>query len=377
MSKPSAKKLRKQERRKNHKREERKQDEARRLARRRREKYNAQYPPFGFVPQNAPEEFVSLVRAAVQRINFEDRSVFPAWHTQVYRAIREYGWKTVVEDFDAIEKHYNLQGPFVLLDFIGTLGQAVFNQIPENRLLNHIPFSDVNFLPQGRAIIAVFQSLLRQSSPTGTVYYSSHRPTVEVNGQAKIVAFSGHAIQRACERIVPTTWKTYLGLGNAYGMFDGCMDYELCQLHGNQLGFTFFTHIPSWELRGIGVREVLGDSYDQDREYSLRVGYCPAVVEGDFIKAKTLLFPGHRTTPEYTAVVRSRMPWFEKRDMLKKMEAQDVAHQRQTLDFSLLRQFHELGIPQVMDGTPKLLLPLPASKRVKVTVVESGNLRAS
>lgn len=50
--------------------------------------------------------------------------------------------------------------------------------------------------------------------------------------------------------------------------------------------------------------------------YYFRVGYCPAVIEGDFIKAMTLLVPGYIGTPEYGTILRSSLGRDAKRQMI-------------------------------------------------------------
>jgi hypothetical protein len=185
--------------------------------------------------------------------------------------------------------------------------------------------------------------------PGGTIYHSRFKPTIDINGQKKIVGFSQHAIERICQRIVPR-WHTYLGLGNAFAFFDQCVRFDRSDLPDGQLAFTFYDQcrkgFSSWRF----VAEVLGDDTEDDGRFYYRVGYCPAVIEGNFIKAKTLLFPGHRNTPEHRLVWASDVPVEVKRQV----EDMDAAWLEATEDFRLIKFFHQRGVPQVIHDEREL-----------------------
>ena len=76
----------------------------------------------------------------------------------------------------------------------------------------------------------------------------------------------------------------------------------------DNLTLTFFDQCRKGHFFWKYVEEILGEDVEDDGHYYRRIGYCPAVVEGDFIKAKTLLFPGHRNTPEHLLVWASDVP---------------------------------------------------------------------
>src|SRR5262249_41192024 len=138
-------------------------------------------------------------------------------------------------------------------------------------------------------------------------YYSRHEPRLCVNGKNLIVAFSDHALLQACHRL-SVTWPSYRSLGDVFFFFDQCQEFEPCFLHPNTPAFSFFEHcVPGFRQKRI-AKEVLGREFDERTRYSLRVGYCPAVVEGDFFKAKTTLFPGYSGTPEYGKILAAEMP---------------------------------------------------------------------
>jgi hypothetical protein len=107
-----------------------------------------------------------------------------------------------------------------MMAFLCRLGQTVFSLIPEVELRKWIPYHDVQILPGGLKILVLFRSLLTAKGRGGTIYYSRFKPTVEINGQSKIVGFSQHAIERICERVVPrftvnwnSWWSESAGMG--------------------------------------------------------------------------------------------------------------------------------------------------------------------
>ena len=144
-----------------------------------------------------------------------------------------------------------------------------------------------------------FGSLLHAKGSGGTVYYSRKKPKIEIDGKKKIVAFSRHAIERICERI-KSNRKTYGGVGDLFAFLSHCVYFERCDL-GEQLAFTLYdiSGDPPC-IEHLYVEEVLGrENVDPAKgKCYYRLGYFPAVIEGDFIKAKTLLFPGFASTPE-------------------------------------------------------------------------------
>ena len=83
-------------------------------------------------------------------------------------------------------------------------------------------------------------------------------------------------------------------------------------------------------------------------------GYCPAVVEGDFIKAKTLLFPGYASTPEYGAILRAPLSADRRDDMISSSRNLDAQQICESGEFSLIKWFHEHGVQQVIQTKREL-----------------------
>src|SRR4029078_3045756 len=138
----------------------------------------------------------------------------------------------------------------------------------------------------GPAIGVSFRSLERAFCPGGTAYFSRHRPQVVVDGQSLTVAFSRHAIEQMCKRLT-VSWPSYAALGDVFSFLDQCLEFERFDLHGGQLGFTFFEECGKRTWKYHLAELILGEEFDSKADYCYRVGYCPAVVENGFLKAKT------------------------------------------------------------------------------------------
>ncbi len=301
-----------------------------------RQAYRREYPEVDFRPADAPDGFVRLIREGVAAVRFDDRGRFTREEARAFALFKREGFPV---------------WPATLIRY----GELVFSSIPEDRLLAYVPFCDVMFTMGRGCLVARFRSLKRHKGEGGTAYYSRHEPTLELGGRRLVVAFSGHAAVRACDRAVPT-WRTYGGLGDAYALLEQCLEFEPCGLPGGQPGFTFYENCDPSPLdcgrrisRAAGMAlGILGAELDPACAYAYRIGYCPAVVEGRFIKAKTLLFPGQRGTPEHELILRHERDPAERRRKLAEAELLDAARLRQTLDFGLMRWFHGFGVPQVI-----------------------------
>jgi hypothetical protein len=134
-------------------------------------------------------------------------------------------------------------------------------------------------------------------------------------------------------------------------------------LDEGQLGFTFYSTCGAPLFAQYRyVTDVLGeDNVDPARgPCYYRVGYCPSVIEGDFIKAKTLLLPGFSSTPEHSAVRASSLTRQEKEQMLRKAEHLDAISLYESGDFSLIKWYHDHGVPQVVQMQQTVFIPAEA-----------------
>jgi hypothetical protein len=321
-----------------------------RLEHERRRQYRARYPAFRFDTAHSDSEFVRLVRKAVATINFEDTTIFQPWERKLYRVLKQDGANTLMHELRSLKLDAPEVGRLAAQHFVNNLGQTVLDRIPEDKRGVLLPLNDVLFAPQGWGISVIFRCLLRAKGPGGTVYYSRRKPTLEINGTPKIVAFSKHAIDRTCERLKPRWKSSYAALGDVFAFFDQCMYFEQCDLHGGQLAFTFYDQCDEGFVQYQYVEDVLGvENLDrQAGKPHYRLGYCPAVIDGDFIKGKTLLFPGYASTPEYNAILRSSLPYAEKRQKIEEAKRLDSESLYTSQDFRLIKWFHDNGVPQVV-----------------------------
>lgn len=315
------------------------------------------YPDILIAREGADPEFIAAVTNAVGHIDFTDPAQFSVQERDVYRVIAKHGAaaadaaiKTMSEKlFVGGEVSVALKFPVFHLSLI--LGEIIFNQIPEDVRKNFLPYNDMCVGCAGTRFVLKFSQLKEQSGPGGTLYFSRHRPRISVNGEDKTVAFSRHAIERICMRLYPR-WLSYASAGDAHAIFAACMHFDPVMLHGNQLAFTFFGPCGNENFACFAtyVNEVLGEEVMDTTKGAAyyRVGYCPIVVEGDFAKATTFLYPGYTATPEYGALRKSKLPFSEK-ERLKTLARENNA--TKTIidqDVEVIRWFHQNGVPQVI-----------------------------
>jgi hypothetical protein len=307
-----------------------------------------EFPPFVFEPNGAPDELVEAVRQAVKAIDFRDETSFYKWETDIYREVKRSGAATAMALL--LRSTRNDKTDHVAEShFIYNIGRQVFRLLGDDFLLRFVPFHDVLIQPRDHHILVYFRSLKQARGPGGTVYYSRHEPKLEVNGQSLVVAFSGHAIHRTRERLTHR-WPTYTALGDVFAFFDQCLEFELCVLYPDLLGFTFFDHCFPGFSNYEFARQVMGERFIPGAPYCFRVGYCPAVVEGGFIKAKTLLFPGYAGTPEYGKIMSAALPRERKQAMVEVAKSLDAKHTLEPDGLELLKWFHDQGVPQARQG---------------------------
>ncbi|MBO0697668.1 MAG: hypothetical protein J2P46_04690 [Zavarzinella sp.] len=323
--------------------------DARRNAVRAERDKQERYPPFIFETEDTPESFVALVQQAVSKFDFDDRAIFSEAEASFYRAVRAKGARIASEEFRHFQTGglgWHEPGPDC---WPRKLGHLVFRSIPREQLVPFIPYHDFMIAPHRQRILVRFRSLTRIDTSAGPFWHSTRKPTVLVQGQHRIVGFQRHLFEDgALDRIVPGGWFDYDGMGELFAYFDQCRDFEVARLYPDQTAISFFDDCAHgfWS-RKVAV-EVLGTAYRDDTEYSYRVGYCPTFIHDRFIVAKTLLPPGYRSTPEYGKILSARLPKEEKDRMVAAVNGLTIHTFVTTDDFSLLRWFHEQGIPQVI-----------------------------
>lgn len=306
-----------------------------------------EFPRFVFVPREADPGFVELVREAVKTIDFRDEAAFQPWERDVYRRVKQAGSRVAYAEFEAAVAGRK-DAHLFKVSYALNLGRIVMGRIPTPTLLQHIPFNDVLFAPRGDQIVVYFRALRRAKGTGGTVDYSRNEPKVVVGGERLTVAFSRHAIERAGLRL-SYQWPSYGASGDVFAFFDQCLHFEVCELHGGHPAFTFWENChPDFWSYGL-AEKVMGERFVAGEKYCYRVGYCPAVVEGGFLKAKTLLYPGYASTPEYSAMSRAGLPADRRRAMLG--QAKDMTMKRAVDEGNdLARWFQAQGVEQIRPG---------------------------
>jgi hypothetical protein len=357
MSKPSPKKQQRRNKRKKTELARQKRFADRKAAVR-------QFPEIVVDVDDAPAPLAAAIRQAVKRIRFENERLIAPETLFVYRRARNFGFSSVWADMrqfirDSQEEFPEVTDPAAAEQFIyDYLGNVLYSLIPEGLRQSYLTFNFIIVacgVPFDDTILVRVRSLCREKTPDGSVYYSPHRPTLETDRGPKIVAFSTHALMRTCERTV-IDWDTHAGNCDAVGFIIMCDYFERCDLAGADYAFTFFNECRKIDATFGDYAQAILDSPDDKQMYYYRVGYCPAVMEGDFLVAKTLLLPGMKNTPEYDRVLRRQAQSHDEMLALRKrVNGLTLKNLVETHDFSLLRQFHQAGIPQVVSFSHDIL----------------------
>ncbi|MGC4033474.1 MAG: hypothetical protein QM754_17430 [Tepidisphaeraceae bacterium] len=306
-----------------------------------RRHYSQVYPQFVFINEHAADQqFVDLVRRACRQVDLSDRRLFSQWERSVFTAGRQFGPMANEYAVKAVANDIALQ-----TELCCKLGQIVYDRIPSTDLKRWIPVNDANILHVGRRIEVRFRGLRKQKGPNGTIFFSRREPVEVVNGEPKVLAFSGHAIERICHRLVHK-WTSYAGMGDVFAFLDAPQHIEWTTLPNGQQAFSFFNDCAQGFLSGKYVADVLGQDVRHDGQFAYRVGYCPAVIEDRFVKATTLLLPGFAGTPEMEMIFHSNLRYDERQALVD--QAKRVHDLIMQGDLSLIKFFHEHGLPQVI-----------------------------
>ena len=105
-----------------------------------------------------------------------------------------------------------------------------------------------------------------------------------------------------------------------------------------------------------------------------RVGYCPVVFEGDFAKAKTFLYPGYTTTPEYGLVLQTALGRSEKEMLLKQATTHDSTEILLNDHPEAIKWFHDHGIPQVVQMKRDVMIHYADKRRQRGNEEEPAEL---
>ena len=201
--------------------------------------------------------------------------------------------------------------------------------------------------PSETQILIRFRSLRTHSSQRhGISYYSPNKPTFYCKADRKnrIVSFSRHALERIHERTV-YNWKTYSGSGDAFAFINNCIYYENCIESQSDQYLVIYNRCTEGFVSYNFLENVIED-FDFNKQYYYRVGYCPIVLDGKFVKAKTFLVPGMRGTPERKLL--QSLPIAQQISIEAQIESQLSFHSLvDSGNWTLIKWFHEQGVPQV------------------------------
>ena len=325
----------------------------------------AEFPDFEFREEHGNPEFVAIVKEAIRHFDFAELNEV---EQNAFRRMKQFGAKHARAALKNVMRKLQEGGAddvYVVsadLLWLCSVGHAIFSHIPDDVKRSFLPMNGVHFQYRGDVIVAKFRSLLTQKSSGGTAYYSRYKPTIDFEGKKYIVGFSTEALRRTCERAITGKDRlSYVALGNMYRYFEGCQYFEPCILRDGSPAFSFFNECSEispqvvsshllWSRNILGIKEV---DPTQGKLY-YRIGYCPIVFDQGFAKAKTLLFPGFKSTPEYEALDKAHMPPETKRRLQRLATNSDISSLWETEDVSALKWFHHNGVPQVLQTTKPL-----------------------
>lgn len=241
---------------------------------------------------------------------------------------------------------------------MNAIGMYIYQKVTSDIYLRYYPDNYVAFYPyrDGSKILVQFHSLLRGQIGGQTFFYSKLKPRIKIEGKRYIVAFTQHMIDRVYERTA-IDQKNYTSLGDIFSLLAAYNPHhlELCTLNNGQPAISFWGPCgkpPFWHSQYIP--NVLGKLVPGDGEAIFRLGYSPIVLHDGFAVAKTLLYPGYKSTPEYALLKNSSLSIAEKEAMQNKSVNQDGLRVVKDLNFSCIKWFHDHGITQVKQSKHEL-----------------------
>ena len=325
----------------------------------------AEFPDFRYQEKHGNPEFVAIVKDAISRFDFAELG---KTEQIAFSMMKEFGAEHALAAIQKNMRKLQEEGKndaYIAsadLQWLFSVGHAVFSHIPDDVKRRFLPMNDVEFqYPPGKVIVAKFRSLLAQKSSGGTIYYSRYEPTIDFEGKEYVVGFSTEALKRTCERTMKDPLR-YASLGDVYAYFEDCQYFEPCTLRGGNDAFSFFDECPPHHSPQLASSQrllsekILGTKEVDPAKGKLyyRVGYCPVALDKGFAKAKTLLFPGFKQTPEYEALDNADMPPDMKRRLQHLATNSDMSSLWEEGDISALKWFHDNGVPQVIQTAKPL-----------------------
>lgn len=312
-----------------------------------RQAYAVKYPVFRFKnADRADPEFVESVRDICNKVDFD------SFEPQV----KEW-YAKIKKEPDFLREFYNYGGGAhpVVLAYMFHMGEYIYQQFGPG-ITNHVPFNDIRTIPLGPNIQVRFNGLRRDRGDGGTIWHSSAKPTIKFGKNEYVVGFTFHAIQQTMTRLAARPYS-YAGAGDIFAYFDQCRYYEPVWLPSGEPAFSIWDQCSTGFFSWSYVNLAFGRREEKENNYYRRVGYCPVVFENGYAKAKTLLPPGYRNTPEEKLLRRLRT---SERGTMKALVEKPIADyvksgvfQIPANYFDAIKFFHQT-IPQVMQTDEKI-----------------------
>ncbi len=344
-------------------------DRGRELAFQRRKAAFHKFPEICYEHAEVPPKFAEAVIVLVKDFIANHESLLSPRQAGYFHRLKQVGCRRVLmESRLAARSSGRASGPGKWDEAQETLmfsmGDYILSRMPSNIIQSYLPFSSIFIFPgtpRSTSILVRMQTLCAAQTAGGTAYFSPYRPTLDIDGRRWVVAFSDHAVRQLCERMDPD-WRTYTSLAYTFKAIYDKTYFELWQPPHKQPGIVIYEHCaPGFAAYSLASK--IAGPLDPQRDYCYRVGYCPAVLDSGFIKAKTLLLPGMDGTPEYQLCLRSLATTVMGRKELRlKAGISPIRCLQETGECELLKMFHDKGIPQVVTfdhriircDTPKL-----------------------
>ena len=322
-----------------------------------RQNNSEEFPTLLLRKRNRNPDFVKIIEKELDEFKF---SYLPKDEAKLFKLFKKIGLDSLLlklfladnipgRDSSSTYSHYLL---------MNAIGKYIYQKVTSDIYLKYYPDNYVAFYPyrDGSKILVQFHSLLRGQIGGQTFFYSKLKPRIKIESKKYIVAFTQHMIDRVYERTA-IDQKNYTSLGDIFSLLAAYNPHhlELCTLNNGQPAISFWGPCgkpPFWHSQYIP--NVLGKLVPGGGDALFRLGYSPIVIHDDFAVAKTLLYPGYKSTPEYALLQNSSFSKSEKGGMQNKSTNQDAWRVVKDLDFSCIKWFHDNGITQVKQSQYKL-----------------------
>lgn len=322
-----------------------------------RQNNSEEFPALLLRKKNGNPDFVKIIEKELDEFKF---SYLPKDEAKLFKLFKKIGLDSLLlklfladnipgRDSSSTYSHYLL---------MNAIGKYIYQKVTSDIYLKYYPDNYVAFYPyrDGSKILVQFHSLLRGQIGGQTFFYSKLKPRIKIEGKKYIVAFTQHMIDRVYERTA-IDQKNYTSLGDIFSLLAAynLHHLELCTLNNGQPAISFWGPCgkPPF-LHSQYIPNVLGKLVPGGGDALFRLGYSPIVIHDDFAVAKTLLYPGYKSTPEYALLQSSLFSKSEQEGMQNKSMNQDAWRVIKDLDFSCIKWFHDNGITQVKQSRYEL-----------------------